>query len=121
MASAAAPAPARDFQFFAEIIEGFKLAGESSNGGKANDMQVTPFVSAMTLFLRIFDAFSNPFFSEVVKKDVEGNIKVRVAAELHTCFIMQPPPVREVLRTCLNNVFYRYATPVLLKFYPHVS
>lgn len=99
----ASAAPARDFQFFVEIIDGFKLAGESSDGGKANNMQVTPFVSAMTMFLRIFDAFSNPFFSEVVKKDVEGNIKVRMAGELHACScvnsILSHPLVRDVIRT----------------------
>lgn len=80
--AAAAPAPARDFQFFAEIIDSFKAAAASSRDAKAHHISVAPFLDAMTMFLRIFDAFSNPFFSDVVKRDVDGNIKVRFAAFL---------------------------------------
>lgn len=80
MSSAADAAASHDFQFFAEIIDAFKAAGESAQGDSPTRMQITPFVSAMTMFLRIFDAFSNPFFSDVVKKDVQGNIKVRLPA-----------------------------------------
>lgn len=72
----AAEAPARDFQFFADIVDAFKASGASSVSGDAKDMKVGPFLEAMTMFLRIFDAFGNPFFRDVVKKDVDGNIKV---------------------------------------------
>eukprot|EP00177_Eucheuma_denticulatum_P003420 GFKZ01006183.1.p2 GENE.GFKZ01006183.1~~GFKZ01006183.1.p2 ORF type:complete len:226 (+),score=45.05 GFKZ01006183.1:2061-2738(+) len=76
-----AAAPTRDFQFFAEIVDSFKAARESSPTGKSHDIKVPQFLDAMTMFLRIFDALSNPFFSEVVKKDVDGNIKkLRAAA-----------------------------------------
>lgn len=75
--AAQANAPVRDFEFFVGIIDAFKTAATSSETGDAKDMQVAPFLAAMTTFLRIFDAFSNPFFTDVVKKDVEGNIKVR--------------------------------------------
>lgn len=70
--------PQRDFQFFVDIIDAFKASGESASEGDYSRMQVVPFLEAMTMFLRIFDAFSNPFFSEVVKKDVIGNINVRI-------------------------------------------
>lgn len=75
--SAVANVPARDFEFFSEIIDSFKKASDSAAGPDLNNMHITPFLDAMTTFLRIFDAFSNPFFSDVVKKDVQGNIKVR--------------------------------------------
>lgn len=68
--------PKRDFQFFVQIIDSFKIAGESAQDGELQAMKVGPFTEAMTMFLRIFDAFSNPFFSDVVKKDVQGNINV---------------------------------------------
>lgn len=77
MASASS-APNRDFQFFVEIIDAFKVAGESADEGKFRHMKVEPFAEAMTMFLRIFDAFSNPFFSDIVKKDVQGNIDVSI-------------------------------------------
>lgn len=69
--------PERDFQFFLDIIDSFKVAEASADGGHLSRMEVGPFTDAMTMFLRIFDAFSNPFFSDVVKKDVKGNIDVR--------------------------------------------
>lgn len=78
--SAATSASARDFQFFFDIIDSFKVAAASSEDGTAHHIKVAPFLDAMTMFLRIFDAFSNPFFSDVVKKDVNGNIRVRSAA-----------------------------------------
>lgn len=67
----------RDFRFFAEIVEAFQKADASAGDGGAGNIQVPAFLEAMTMFLRIFDAFSNPFFSDVVKKDVQGNITVR--------------------------------------------
>lgn len=72
--------PVRDFKFFLDIIDSFKSAGDSSTSDDLIDMKVDHFCDAMTMFLRVFDAFSNPFFSDVVKKDVHGNIaKVRHA------------------------------------------
>ena len=93
MASATGTATSHDFQFFAEIIDAFKAAGASAYGDSPQHMHVTPFVDAMTMFLRVFDAFSNPFFSDVVKKDVEGNIKVSWQTFASSC----PPrlPMRE--------------------------
>lgn len=73
----------RDFSYFVDIIDAFKNASESAAGKSLKEMKVGPFADAMTLFLRIFDAFSNPFFSDVVKKDVQGNIKVRNNSPLH--------------------------------------
>lgn len=67
----------RDFQFFLDIVDAFKTAGKSTTNGDLSQMEVGPFCEAMTMFLRIFEAFSNPFFSDVVKKDVQGNITVR--------------------------------------------
>lgn len=66
----------RELEFFAEIIDSFKIAGNSTTDANYGRMKVIPFADAMTMFLRIFDAFSNPFFSDVVKKDVQGNINV---------------------------------------------
>lgn len=66
----------RDFSYFVEIIDAFKNASESAAAGNLREMKVGSFTDAMTLFLRIFDAFSNPFFSDVVKRDVQGNINV---------------------------------------------
>lgn len=75
---AATAKDSRDFEFFAQIVDAYKAAGASSASGNPKDMQVSPFLDAMMMFLRIFDALSNPFFSDVVKKDVEGNINVRI-------------------------------------------
>lgn len=78
--SSASNVPQRDFQFFVEIIDAFKLSRDSAVDGNMRQMKVGPFLEAMEKFLRIFDAFSNPFFTEVVKKDVLGNIDVRLAS-----------------------------------------
>lgn len=67
--------PPQDFLFFAEIVDAYKIASASSATGDSKHMQVAPFLEAMTKFLRIFDALGNAFFTDVVKKDVEGNIK----------------------------------------------
>lgn len=83
---AQAAAPARDFKFFVEIIDAYKSAAASAPNGDVKRMEVGPFLEAMTMFLRIFDAFSNPFFSDVVKKDVQGNINVSNAPIRHTSF-----------------------------------
>lgn len=77
MSPSTADAPKRDLSFFIEITDAFKASAASVQDGNLLQMRVAPFLDAMTMFLRIFDAFSNPFFSEVVKKDVVGNINVR--------------------------------------------
>lgn len=69
-------ADAKGFDFFYEILNEFRAAAKTADGGDMSKMDVEPFLSAMTMFLRIFDAFQNPFFADVVKKDVQGNIKV---------------------------------------------
>lgn len=68
--------PQRDFQFFVDIIDAFKVANASAKDGNLQHIQVAPFLEGMTMFLRIFDAFNNPLFTEGVKKDVLGNISV---------------------------------------------
>ncbi|CAN8072876.1 unnamed protein product [Agarophyton chilense] len=79
-------APQRDFQFFLEIVEAFKVSATSAPDGDFKNMNVSKFVEAMTMFLRIFDAFANPFFSDFVKKDVKGNIdKLRAGAKKTKC------------------------------------
>ncbi|KAI0561050.1 Glycolipid transfer protein [Gracilaria domingensis] len=84
--SSSPEAPERDFEFFLEIVDAFKTAGASAPGGDFKNMNVSKFVEAMTMFLRIFDAFANPFFSDVVKKDVSGNIeKLRAGAAKTKC------------------------------------
>lgn len=72
----------KGFEHFLQITESFKVAGASAEDGDSKSMKVVPFLDAMTMFLRIFDAFSNPFFSDVVKKDVVGNINVRILSRL---------------------------------------
>lgn len=68
---------AKGFEYFLEIVNAFKEAAASADGADVGATKVEPFLNAMTMFLRIFDAFGNPFFVDVVKKDVQGNIKVR--------------------------------------------
>ena len=73
----------RQFAFFYEIIEAFRTCGKTAAGEDGEEvdmgrMDVDAFLIAMTMFLRIFDAFANPFFADVVKKDIQGNIDVRV-------------------------------------------
>lgn len=81
--STEADVPKRDLAFFLEITDTFKKSAASAQDGNPKNMQVTPFLEAMTMFLRIFDAFSNKIFSEVVKKDVQGNIsKLEAAAKV---------------------------------------
>ena len=69
----------RDFAFFYEILEAFREAVPVHIEGKgmAEATDVHKFSDAMHIFLRIFDAFANPFFADLVKKDVQGNITVR--------------------------------------------
>lgn len=78
--SAEAAVPKRDLAFFLQITDSFKKSAASAKDGNAKNMEVTPFLEAMTMFLRIFDAFSNKIFTEVVKKDVQGNINKFEAA-----------------------------------------
>lgn len=95
MSPTAGEVPKRDFEFFHEIIDAFKAAGASAPNGDYKNMNVSKFVEAMTMFLRIFDAFANPFFSDVVKKDVRGNIeKLRVGAQKTR---------RDTIETVLDN------------------
>ncbi len=84
MTDPAIPADSKGFEFFYEILNEFRAAAKSADGGDMSKMDVEPFLSAMTMFLRIFDAFANPFFADVVKKDVQGNIKVGAPAATHT-------------------------------------
>lgn len=76
MSAATVATQQRDFQFFVDIIDAFKASAASAKNDHLRQMKIDPFLEAMTIFLRIFDAFSNPFFSDVVKKDVVGNINV---------------------------------------------
>lgn len=69
-------ADAKEFEFFYEILNAFRDAAASAEDGDFTTMKTDLFLNAMTMFLRIFDAFANPFFAEVVKKDVQGNITV---------------------------------------------
>ncbi len=72
---------AKGFEFFYEILHAFREAASSAKDDAVPTTKVEPFLKAMTMFLRIFDAFANPFFADVVKKDVQGNItKLRAAA-----------------------------------------
>lgn len=96
----------RELQFFVEIIDSFKIAGDSTTNANYGRMKVTPFVDAMTMFLRIFDAFSNPFFSDVVKKDVQGNISVSkfIMIIIHNpCFVL----FNQNFLTSKSNPFYQ--------------
>lgn len=93
--AAAAPAGAapdlegKDFAFFYEILTSFREAAASAEDGKIDTTKVVPFTKAMEMFLRIFAAFGNPFFADVVKKDVDGNIKkLRAAAEKHSALTL---------------------------------
>eukprot|EP00171_Calliarthron_tuberculosum_P008582 IDg8582t1 len=73
---------AKGFEYFVEIVNAFRDAAKSADGDDMSALKVDSFLNAMTMFLRIFDAFANPFFANVVKKDVQGNIKkLRAAAE----------------------------------------
>lgn len=99
----------RDFQFFLDIIDSFKTACESSTTQDLMDMQVKPFCDAMTMFLRVFDAFSNPFFTDVVKKDVQGNITKVHLASLSTTTPTSPDSpltLRKLIETEMEDAAY---------------
>lgn len=68
----AAPAPGSDAEKFAHmyaIVTAFKEAAPDGDGS----VSVASFLSAMTKFLRVFDALAS--IGDLVKKDIEGNIQ----------------------------------------------
>lgn len=89
---------AKGFEYFVEIVNAFREAKESADGDDVATTKVEPFLNAMTMFLRIFDAFANPFFADVVKKDVQTNIKVRA----HSVAFSRPAAESNTIaRVCL--------------------
>lgn len=73
--AAASPSPASaDFAHFYQIIDAFRDAAPDD----AAQISVPKYLDAMNKFLRIFDALGLGSVGDMVKKDVDGNILVRV-------------------------------------------
>lgn len=65
------------FAHFYGIVTAFKAAAPDGDG----NISAASFLAAMTRFLRIFDALAS--LGELVKKDIEGNILVRLTKTTH--------------------------------------